>query len=209
MKKPSRSFKAKSLKTFALSWLRFNLNYDTVCSEDPHRNADAIGTNTEEDCKKMTEIEVKVDMADLKADINKDTGRDGLALTKHEAMANIGDQDNKRTTLQPSQFYFLVPTEMLEKAREYIHEKHPHAGILHANPVELVGFNSNPIVLDKTAKVLHKLLISKVIKRAILMRSSSELCRALIKMHAADVEKLTKTSTQDEAPSQNETVKPE
>jgi hypothetical protein len=194
----SRNFKAQALKTFALSWLRFDRAYDLVCSEDPHRNADAIGVDSEDGSTRMTEIEVKVDMSDLKADIKKTTGRDGLALTKHEAMVKIGEDEGKLKSSQPTQFYFLVPTEMLEKAKPYILENHPHAGILHANPNDLVRYKYNPIRTEKRAKVLHKLPISKVIKRAILMRGTSELCNALIEAHRQAVGKLESQNETDE-----------
>lgn len=185
----SRATDAASLKAFACAWLRFARKYDIVCTEDPIRNADALGCDSARDSRRMTEIEVKVDMSDLKADINKGVSYwndQRMGLSKHESMVSQAEQDAE-TVNSPSQFYFMVPKEMLEKALPYITEKHPHAGIISADPQEANW--EKALLIVKKAPTLHKKKIDEEIKRRAQMRATSELCNLLLKRHMADLDK--------------------
>lgn len=75
-----------SLKAVAVSWLRFKRQLDIVCTEDPIRHADAIGTCYSNDCKKMIEIECKISISDLKNDIHK-THTSAYLMPKHIRMS--------------------------------------------------------------------------------------------------------------------------
>lgn len=175
----STKVSGNDLKTIALCWLRFERQFNLVCTEDPFRNADAIGTDTSQQCRKMIEIETKISIADLRADGNK--------LKKHERMGKlhrkepITDLWQKETdhTMFPSQFYFLVPRELKEKALEVINESFPHAGLMIANMIESSDgrYRDGTITVIKRAPVLHKLLIAKEIKNYFANRLASEICK--------------------------------
>jgi hypothetical protein len=183
----SRATDAASLKAFACAWLRFSRSYDIVCTEDPIRNSDALGVDSKEDSKRMTEIEVKVDMGDLKADAEKYTGWGSgpfAGMKKHEAMLL---KDEGEFTKNPSQFYFMVPKDMLEAALPYITSTHPHAGIISADPKEANW--EKALLIIKRAPTLHKKKIDEEIKRRAQMRATSELCNLLLKRHMADLDK--------------------
>jgi hypothetical protein len=182
----SRASDAASLKAFAVAWLRFARKFDIVCTEDPYRSADALGADSAEGSKRMTEIEVKVDMGDLRADAEKRATYTDWGMKKHEALVKQEEKDGEFTK-SPSQFYFMVTKSILDKAQEYILKEHPHAGIIAADPEEANWERALTIV--KVAPVLHKKKIDKNLKRRAQMRSTSELCGLLLKRHRDGLKK--------------------
>jgi hypothetical protein len=163
----------------ALCWLRFERQFNLICTEDPFRNADAIGTDTSQQCRKMIEIETKISIADLRADNNKRVKHERMGkLYRKEPILDLWEKETDHTQF-PSQFYFLLPRELKEKALEVIGEMYPHAGLMVVNEnLFKAGFYSRgSIVVIKRAPVLHKLLISKEIKNYFANRQASEICK--------------------------------
>lgn len=200
------------LKTLGMCWLRFKKQLDTVCTEDPVRSADVIGTDSSIQCRSLIEIETKVSIADLKADNSKTTYGDSVVTNKHERLGKalkkeilkfenfngykdsngvpikhgpdkdmihgVNFDDSDHSTL-PTQFYFLVPEDIQEKALEVVNELYPHAGLMvgRASGVRKGYFNPDATFVLRKAPVLHKRLISKHIKSGILSRMTSEICK--------------------------------
>jgi hypothetical protein len=179
------------LKTLAMCWLRFTKQFDLVCTEDPRRSADVIGTDSSIQCRKMIEIETKVSISDLRADIKKGGGR---FLSKHDKLAKAttfvpgnphfsavhGIQtENNDHSMLPTQFYFMVPEDLVDQARDVITTLYPHAGLMTGRPFSDGRFSDDVWVVRK-APVLHRLLIAKEIKGGISARMSSEICNLRI-----------------------------
>jgi hypothetical protein len=177
------------LKTLAICWLRFKKQFDLVCTEDPSRNADAIGTESSIQCRKMIEIETKISISDLRAD-NRKGGHSRVCMTKHEQLAKcmevnpLSEQfdiihgtktENRDHTVLPSQFYFMVPEELSTAALEVITALYPHTGLMVGKPC-LSGHFTDQATVIKRAPVLHKMLIAKHIKTGISSRMTSEIC---------------------------------
>lgn len=168
------------LKTLALSWLRFERQFNLICTEDPFRNADSIGTDTSNQCRKMVEIETKISIADLKADLNKRVKHERMGkLHRKEPITDMWRKDDPDHTQFPSQFYFLVPDTLKEKALEVVNELYLHAGLMIANVSESNDgqYRKGTLVVIKRAPVLHKLLIGKEIKNYFANRCASEICK--------------------------------
>ncbi len=166
------------LKTLALSWLRFEKQFNLICTEDPFRNADSIGTDSSQQCRKMIEIETKISIADLRADMNKKIKHDRMGkLYRKEKITDLWQEDPEHT-LFPSQFYFLVPDTLKEKALEVVNELYPHAGLMQAKVGESNDgkYRAGTLSVVKRAPVLHKLLIGKQIKNYFANRCASEIC---------------------------------
>jgi hypothetical protein len=160
------------LKTLGMAWLRFQKQLDLVCTEDPTRSADVLGTDSSIQCRKMIEIETKISISDLKADLKKRGKHDWLSK------AETYDVSSDHSPL-PTQFYFLVPIELKDKALEVIATTYKHAGLMVAKNLHQMG-DGRIMVADylevaKKAPTLHKRLISKHVKSGIAARMSSEL----------------------------------
>lgn len=78
---------SEDLKTLGMCWLRYKKQLDIVCTEDPLRSADVLGTDSSIQCRTMIEIEVKVSLADLKNDIKKTSHSWRTVANKHERLA--------------------------------------------------------------------------------------------------------------------------
>jgi hypothetical protein len=177
--KISTKVNSDDLKTLALSWLRFEKQFNLICTEDPFRQADAIGTDTSQQCRKMIEIETKISISDLRADLNKRLKHERMGkLFRKETILDLWQEDPEHT-LFPSQFYFLVPGALKDKAIEVVKELYPHAGLMEARLSESSDGRYRPgtLIVMKRAPVLHRLLIGKQIKNYFANRQSSEICR--------------------------------
>lgn len=200
------------LKTLGMCWLRYKKQLDTVCTEDPVRSADVIGTDSSMQCRVMIEIETKVSISDLRADLKKTSHSWRTIANKHERLSkalkgeelkhenfngyenSLGEKikygpdkdmihgvdfDDKDHSVLPTQFYFLVPEEIKDKALEVINELYPHAGLMAARPLasSRAYFGDGALYVVKKAPRLHKRLIAKGVKGQILSRMTSEICK--------------------------------
>ena len=166
---------ADDLKTLGMAWLRFQKQFDLVCTEDPTRSADVLGTDSSIQCRKMIEIETKISISDLKADLKKHGKHERLA----KAETSEGSEGADHSPM-PTQFYFLVPIELKDKALEVVAETYRHCGLMVAKNLNNIG-DGRIMVTDylevvRKAPTLHKKLISKHVKGGIAARMSSELC---------------------------------
>jgi hypothetical protein len=200
--KSSRSnVNSDDLKTLAICWLRYKKQLDLVCTEDPARNADAIGTDSSIQCRKMIEIEVKLSIADLRNDIKKESGYSLTTINnKHERLAKAKNKERHLIKIEnkygvsfgpdrdgvhgvlwseedhsclPTQFYFMVTEDIKDKTLAIVNELYPHAGVMVGKP----GPHGGVTEVIKTAPTLHRLLIAKGIKGQIAARMASEICR--------------------------------
>lgn len=169
---------SEDLKTLALSWLRFEKQFNLICTEDPFRNADSIGTDTSQQCRKMVEIETKISIADLRADLNKKRKHENMAKLHRKEKIDVWAKDEDHTQM-PSQFYFLVPDTLKEKALEVVNELYPACGLMIARVSESNDgqYRKGTLVVIKRAPTLHKLLIAKEIKNYFANRCASEICK--------------------------------
>lgn len=104
---------SQQLKTAALAWLRYGRQYKMVCTEVGPMHCDVLGLNS----KIAVEIEVKVSISDLKREfIDKSA--------KHYLYSNVD-----KAWYLPNYFYFLLPEDIIEKARPIIEEQSPKTGI--------------------------------------------------------------------------------
>jgi hypothetical protein len=182
-----------------MAWLRFERQLDLVCTEDPARNSDVLGTDSSMQCRKMVEIETKISIADLRKETDKVSYSRLVIEKKHERLAkalakervhykNTYSSEDKDMvhgvawadldhSCLPSQFYFLVPVDIAPKAELTVKELFPHAGLMIGRPsirgTRQVGY----IEVIKTAPVIHRLLIPKGIKSQISARMASEICK--------------------------------
>lgn len=188
-----------------MAWLRFDKQLDLVCTEDPARNADILGTDSSIQCRKMIEIETKISISDLKNDANKSHNSRYVLSGKHDRLSKALSKErvlfknahrwygevgkeydmvhgvewvNEDHSNLPSQFYFLIPEDLKDKALEVVSEKYRHAGLMIGTELtcESRYFRRGYVQVIKKAPTLHKLLISKGIKSQIARRMTSEIC---------------------------------
>ena len=187
-----------------MCWLRYYKRLDLICTEDPMRSADILGTDSSIQCRTMIEIETKISIADLKADLKKTHNSMQVVDGKHERlqkamrkerliyenvsksgfrMGTDKDQvhgvewtDTEHSAL-PSQFYFMVPEGLSVEALEIITKLYPHAGLMVGRPFKSGYFTTSHVSVVKRAPVLHRLLISKGVKGQISARMTSEICK--------------------------------
>jgi hypothetical protein len=189
---------SEDLKTLAMSWCRFYKRLDLVCSEDPQRSADCLATDSSIQCRVMIEIETKISIADLKNDLSKTSGSGSVIHNKHERLAwalkkdveyqitpgmwsdkdpvhgvEKGDKDH---SCLPSQFYFMIPESIKDKALAVVQDLFPHCGLMVGRVCRSGHFHTRYVEVIKRAPVLHKRLISKGIKNQMSARITSELC---------------------------------
>lgn len=164
--------KTTLLKTEALCWLRYVKKMDYLCTEGGPWNSDVIGC-----CDGYSiEVEIKVSRADLLAEFRN-------KKTKH-AYYETGAR------FVPNYFYFLVPPELLESAKEIVAEKMPKAGILSITNPHLPD-GRKIVVWRKAQNLRGDLKPTDKFKRQVMLRMGSELCG----MHIA----LDKSAKGDEA----------
>jgi hypothetical protein len=145
---------SRKLKYRALYWLRVEQRCPFIATEVGPFAADVLGINE----KKIVEVEVKVSLADLKADFRKQ---------KHlgyrpEAVYKWDQQ------WIPNQFYFAVPAELVEKAKFECEER----GFGAYGVISLDGFT-----VIKRAKKLHDREPTSQVKFRTALRMGSELLR--------------------------------
>lgn len=149
--------KAQKLRYSALCWLRFIQRCPFIATEVGSFSADVLGINE----KKIIEIEIKISASDLKADIRKH---------KHRNYTKTGLFDYGQWNVQwiPNQFYYAVPEELVEKAKQFLEEhKLESYGI-----ISLDGFS-----VIKRAKKIHEREPNAHVKFALALRMGSELLK--------------------------------
>lgn len=147
---------AFKIKGHCLSYLRLQHRCAFIGTEVGAFSADVLGISE----TKLIEIEVKISMSDLRADFNK---------YKHNLYN--GEQYGSSWDLkwQPTHFYYCVPQEMLDQAKEFVskHKLGSKYGIICADDM---GVYKNP-------KRLHDREPHSSTKFALALRMGSELVR--------------------------------
>lgn len=148
------------LKTEALCWLRFGRKMPYVATEAGYWAADVLGCND----KFSVEVEVKMSIADLKRDF---TGK----ASKHYLYDNAEAAPSKGA---PNYFYFYVPKELEEKAKEIVATNAPKAGLaVYEGGSWLDGKKTSVAISPKR---LHSREPSPAFIKTVLNRMGSELC---------------------------------
>lgn len=164
------------LRSAAVEWLRYERKCALVCLErtpinNDWCNPDVVGVTS---ARRVTEIEIKRTMSDFRAN------REKRRMAMREWM-----------NTRPSQFYFLVPPELVDKVKA---ELQPHEGLL---TVGGQGSHSRlpEVKLIRAAAVQksRKLSIQEVIK--MVRHQTGTLSSALVRLarqeHARNLKKLT------------------
>lgn len=150
---------SETLKIAALCWLRWGRKYPYVCTEAGRFSADVIGATT----KTLTEVEVKISKADLRADFVK---------PKHAYYRHVSPQYRGAGWI-PNQMYFAVPEELRDYALEQLANQNSKYGLLVFKEDLPNGHN---LACVKTAGKLHTAAPSARVLELTLMRMGSELC---------------------------------
>lgn len=150
------SSQSHKIKGKCLTWLRLQQRCAFIATEVGAFSADVLGVSE----KKMIEIEVKISMGDLRADFQK---------YKHNLYNGLQYGSSWDVKWQPSHFYYCVPFEMLEPAKEFIskHKLGSKYGIICADDM---GVYRNP-------KRLHERESASSVKFSMALRMGSELIR--------------------------------
>lgn len=144
----------RKIKHKCLVWLRLDKRCPFIATEAGAFNADALGCNE----KDLIEIEVKISVEDLKADLRKE---------KHRTY-NDPNVLSHRREWWPTHFYYAVTPDLVEKAQE----------ILERNQLNNYGLiNGETFQVIKPAKRLHKKQPCDSVKFKLALRMGSELIR--------------------------------
>jgi len=158
-----KASESQKLKYEALKWLRLEQRCMFIATEVGGYSADVLGVNE----KKIIEVEVKVSIADLKADFKK---------RKHEFYTGYFS-DGYQDQWIPNSFYYAVPDALVEKTKEYLADratKHPSVdkyGVIQLSDFKVI----------KRAQWIHKREPSNRVKCTVALRMGS----ALIRFHEA------------------------
>lgn len=167
-KKPKDSVRLTStvLKAEAMCWLRYGKRMPMVCTEAGSVDwpADVLALSATQ----ATEVEVKISKSDLLADFSNKTA-------KHHAYKDANER-SVSTTWVPNYFYFLVPEELGVEACQIVSKEQPKAGVL-MYARHLGRRDGERIAILKQADKLHNAKPSPKMRKAALMRMSSEICR--------------------------------
>lgn len=126
---------SSTLKAVGLAYLRYARRLPLVCTEVGRWNADIMGVSPES----AIEIEVKVSKADLKNEFKSKSA-------KHYVYAHAKEE----TRHCPNTFYFLVPSEMADFAKELVEAEGSKAGVLSYNGTPLnVPFDQSCVSVAK------------------------------------------------------------
>lgn len=150
-----------------MCWLRYGKRIYALATEagSPSWPADVLGVTP----NYTIEIETKISKSDLLNDFES-------KAAKHHAYKNA-ETRNASSNWVPTYFYFLVPEELGEVALAAVKENQPKAGILIYSPRAYFQRDGQKLICQKQAQKLHKNKPSIQMRKAILMRMGSELCR--------------------------------
>lgn len=155
---------SSELKFEALSWLRYDRQHDFIATEFGNYCADVFAATQ----TKTTEVEVKVNLYDLRKDFNKVKHRFYLEPQKY-----LGDW---RGHFIPSYFFFMVPASLSEEAAELCRVHNNHYGVLTFDPLAEYG---KKYVVTKRCKRIHEKETNQGVLSALARRMSTELLVAL------------------------------
>jgi hypothetical protein len=145
----------RKIKHRALCWLRLKKKCPFIATEVGGFNADVVGV-TEKD---LVEIEVKVSIEDLKADLRKE---------KHRYYNNETTFISHSAPWIPTHMYYAVSADLVDKTVELFEQrKLVNYGIINGENFQVV----------KNAKRLHKKQPCQSVKFKIALRMGSELIR--------------------------------
>lgn len=153
----------------------------------------------------LTEIEVKVSLADFRADFKKpkhefyirnvpnkymmtsvyaQTGDGRRVLDEHNRYIKIGEKvKDIYKWSKPNFFIFAVPESLVEKVHPYLEEHYPMYGLIAVADAPDSRFNKVPqdyVRVVKRPKRLHNEQAHPTIKETIVARMSSEIARLRI-----------------------------
>ena len=155
---------ALKLKYQALFYLRIKQRCCFIATEVGNNSADVLGISE----KKMIEIEVKTNMPDFKNDFKKPKHGN---YDREKEGAYIGSWQKQWV---PNQFYFAVPTSMVEEVKKYLEDKgYTQYGVLALAEPDTDG----EFRVVKQAKKLHDRAPSSHAKYVVALRMGSELLR--------------------------------
>lgn len=108
---------AKEIKVVLMCYWRVNRKCPIVATEYEYGSADVVAIDCTLD---RYETEIKISIADLKRDIKK---------RKHRFYADGKGWHGAQ------RFYFAVPLEISDKAKEVVEEMYPYAGLIVVEPL--------------------------------------------------------------------------
>lgn len=147
----------------AMGWLRFGKRLPYVATEVGNFHADVVGADSDQ----LIEIEVKKSKSDLLRDFSTKPWKhllyDGPGLAPSAWVPNI--------------FYFLVPQELADWAKEQLDTKKTPAGLLVLNKASFsTGYiPRGNLVVKKRPKVLHSHKPTPATLRRLAERMANEL----------------------------------
>lgn len=151
------------IKAALLHYFRYKRNQ--ICATEYSYRSMDFATITKKGLLK--EVEVKISLSDLRADKKK---------RKHHFYKEITSY-YKKGLIYPNYFYFCVPTNLIEKAKEVIEEMNNKYGLIeyieayHTN----ANFLADRISIIKQAKELHGYQVDTIYHMS--LRNCSELCK--------------------------------
>jgi hypothetical protein len=150
------------LKTVALQWLRFGKRCPLVCTEVGRWNADVVGVTP----STVTEVEVKTSIADLRRDFRN-------KVAKHQIYTHA--QENNPSV--PNFFYFLMPSQIADKAAQILEEEKSKAGIIACTADAVNPFTwKHHLSVIKRATKLRSSPPTRDFVETMMLRCSSEIC---------------------------------
>lgn len=149
---------AKRIKYEALWWLRFEQRCAFIATEVGMHSADVLGVNE----KKLVEVEVKTNLADLKKDFSK---------PKHYSYTrSLGFSHQQQWV--PTHFYYALPPDLISSAAKLlVTHGCQRYGIINTEGPE------RKLQVIKKADWLHKEPPNSHVKFVIGLRMGSELIR--------------------------------
>lgn len=157
--------KDREAKYKILFWLRMKMRCAFIATECGSHSADCLGINE----KRMIECEVKISMEDFKADSRKH---------KHDIYNHSNDYFTWQSQWIPNQFYYAVPTAMVEEVKAHLKSFEKSERKVFAK-YGVIDFEKMQV--EKRAGWLHQRDPNVHVKFVVALRMGSE----LIKFHEA------------------------
>ena len=159
------------IKLQLLKYYRFERSFDYVCTEGIH-NSDINAAKE----NNLIEVEIKISKSDFRREFEPLGSKNGSVWkwNKHKSYKNPSDAGEYY--IIPNQFYFCVPAEMVDWAKEYLKDKNPKYGLLaYDTEYTTSGASHTHIKTIKKAAKLHAEAPKERVFGQIVKRMSSEL----------------------------------